>query len=145
MKRLEFLRNMSLIGAGLALAPIRLFSKNSNVRSYRLPKATVHIPHGNFAASENELLTISELEIQLSVERFMRNGIEECGDDLLVVSISRANESIMVCFSANQSEVSGTIRGLDLNNTSEVIKIESTSSILKLRKGSDFFQISKKA
>ncbi len=97
MNRKEFIKNISLVGLGVSLTPTRLFASNSPTKSYRLPKPTVHIPHGNFDALEIEKLTIPELNIECTVQQFMRNGISECDDDLTVFTFVSGNEQQSIC------------------------------------------------
>lgn len=97
MNRKDFIRNISLVGAGISLAPTRLFASNKASKHYLLPKPTVHIPHGNFHATAIEKLEIPELELACTVQRFMRNGISENADDLTVFSFTSENEQLHIC------------------------------------------------
>ena len=115
MRRKVFIRNMSFIGAGLSLAPWNLATANSSIQRFRLPPASVHIPHGNFATAEIEKLTISEFDLECSTQVFMRNGIEQCDDDLTICSFQRADELLTVCFTANGKPLTqGQIKGLEV-------------------------------
>ena len=115
MKRKEFIRNMSLIGVGLGLAPWKLATANPSIQKFRLPPASVHIPHGNFASSQLEKLTISEINLECSVQLFLRNGIETCESDLIVCSFQRGDEILLVSYTeSGESSVEGKIEGLKI-------------------------------
>ena len=88
MKRKDFIQKLTLVGVGFGLTPTSAFALHGSVRSYRLPRATIHIPHGNFATSQQEKLIIPECGIECQVQQFMRNGIEASKDDLTVYSFS---------------------------------------------------------
>jgi hypothetical protein len=115
MNRKAFIQSFGLMGVGLALAPIRLFGARPTMKSYQLPKPTVHILHGNFAANELEKLTIPEVGLECTVQQFMRNGISESADDLTVYSFRSGNELLNVSFTRSGKEFSnGKISGLQL-------------------------------
>ena len=115
MKRKQFIQKFSLLGVGLGLTPWRLVSANSSTNVYQLPEPTVHIPHGNFASSEVEKAFFSDLNLECSVEQFMRNGIEPSQDDLTVYSFKKGDEMLNIGFTRSGKETTeGSISGLDL-------------------------------
>lgn len=122
MKRNAFIQKIGFLGLGLSLAPRKLISADPTRRTFALPKPTIHIPHGNFAASELEKLTIPELGLDCTVQQFMRNGISESADDLTVYSFQSGDELMNVCFTRSGKEFSnGNISGLTLKfNNSEI-------------------------
>ncbi|MGB0367958.1 MAG: hypothetical protein ACPGU4_10175 [Flavobacteriales bacterium] len=103
---------MSLTGAGIALAPWKLATAESSIQRFRLPPASVHIPHGNFAASETETHHIQEFDLKCSVQHFMRNGIEPNENDLTVFSLSRENETLLISSTKRGYSVLGEINGI---------------------------------
>ena len=114
MKRKAFLQKMTLVGVGLGLAPIRLFS-NAAIKTYALPKAAVHIPHGNFATAELDKLIIPEFGLQCTVQQFMRNGIEPCDEDMKVFSIQRKDEYMNICLTRSGTVISdGRLEGIQI-------------------------------
>ena len=116
MKRKEFIRNVSFIGAGLGLAPWNLVTGEPSIQTFRLPAAAVHIPHGNFASSELKKLTISEFDLECSVQLFMRNGISPCEDDLKVFSFQSAEEWMCISLTrVGESVKRGDIRGMEVH------------------------------
>lgn len=116
MNRKEFIRNISLVGAGISLAPTRLFASNRLWSSYSLPEPTVHIPHGNFHASAIEKLTIREMELECTVQQFMRNGITESADDLMVFTFVSGSEHRTICITRNGTRTAdGNISGLKVS------------------------------
>jgi hypothetical protein len=117
MKRLEFVRNISLIGAGLSLAPINLFANNSKCIQYRLPEPVVHIPHGNFYAEDKNELLIPEVGLIVTVERFMKHGIEASSDDLTVFTLVKGRETLNLAFRKQGSTSCGTIKSLEVITT----------------------------
>ena len=112
---------MSFIGAGLSLAPWNFVSAKSPIQTFALPKPTLHIPHGNFAASELKKQIIPEFELECTVQQFMRNGICECDDDMKFYSFRRDNELLTIgitrqgeAFSEGQlSELNVTVNSFD--------------------------------
>jgi hypothetical protein len=112
MKRKDFIQRISFLGVGLSLAPWKLVSAKSSIQIFALPNATVHIPHGNFAASESEKLTISEFNLECAVQQFMRNGIEPNDDDLKIVTFQSGQEWMSISITRNgqtasESQLSG--------------------------------------
>ena len=141
MKRKEFIRNISLVGVGISLAPIRLFASPSNAQ-IALPSATTHIPHGNFADANTERIQIPELDIEVSVQHFMRTGIEIDQKDVSVITFWRNQEVLNVCFDKSSCHFSGQIPGLKtakskhhftLANNRFELELNPNSSHLSLR------------
>jgi hypothetical protein len=132
MRRKDFIRNMSFIGAGLSLAPWNLATANSSIQRFRLPPASVHIPHGNFAANQLETLSISELDMECSVQHFMRNGIDKSTNDLIVYTFSKEDEILNLGFCQNTWSVDGEIEGLKLSTSSNKVVLRNADYELKL-------------
>lgn len=112
MKRIEFIKRFSLLGVGLSLTPWSVISAKNAVKNYQLPPPVTHIPHGNFSAQAPESLLIPELNLTCSVERFMKNGIEACDDDMTVYSFSRKSETLLISYSKNGYSAIGEINGV---------------------------------
>lgn len=140
MKRTAFIRNAGLLGAGIVLAPIG-FATAKNAKHYQLPKAVQHVPHGNFAATEAERVHVPEMNMDVSVEHFMRNGIEACDQDVSVYTFSRKNEVLKACFADGEWTTAGRLTGVQHRQSSErfligcapfELQLTPDSSILKL-------------
>lgn len=132
MKRKEFIRNISLIGACISLAPTRLFASSSNSK-IALPSATTHIPHGNFADANTERIQILELNIEVSVQRFMRNGITDCRDDLTVYTIERGSEMVLISSNESGVIVTGSIEGLCIEKSDSSFSLSTKSHRMEIR------------
>lgn len=106
---------MSLIGAGLGLAPWKLVSANQSTKTFALPNPVIHIPHGNFAATELEKLIIPEYGLECSVQHFMRNGIESSAQDITVSSFRRGSQFLFISFTSDGTmNTEGEITGLNI-------------------------------
>tara|TARA_R110000868_G_scaffold140638_8_gene356482 strand:- start:385 stop:747 length:363 start_codon:yes stop_codon:yes gene_type:complete len=112
---------MSFIGAGLSLAPWKLATAESSIQTFRLPPASVHILHGNFATTEIEKLTIPEFDLECSVQVFMRNGIAPCDDDMTICTFQQGDETLHISYLKNsESMAEGGIKGLQLTLSSDL-------------------------
>ncbi len=101
MNRKAFIQKISFVGVGLSLTPWKLASGKPPIQTFALPRATVHIPHGNFAAADLEKLTVREFDLACTVQQFMRNGIEPNSDDLKVFSFDSGQEQFTICLTRN--------------------------------------------
>ena len=135
MNRKHFIRNLSFIGAGLSLTPWKLVTAKSSVRRFRLPPASIHIPHGNFAVTNLESLYIPEMDIDITVQRFMRNGIESSHQDLTVYNIARGEEAINVGLSNDSPLIVGGITGMQTQLEDTQVSFESNNFRLILTEG----------
>ena len=135
MKRKEFIRNISLLRAGITLAPAGLLSAKRAIRTYALPEATVHIPHGNFANATIEHVVIPELDVAISVQQFMRNGINASQQDVSVYTFFRKNEVVNICFTGDDVHTSGEFRGLELKHSPHQILLSNAEFELILEAG----------
>jgi hypothetical protein len=142
MKRKEFIRNISLVGAGISLAPTRLFA-NSNTVQIALPIAATHIPHGNFAGANLERILIEEMNIEVSIQHFLRTGIESSDKDISVFTFHRENEVLNVCFDAEGCHTSGKIAGFESRNSDNQFSIRNNRFEVKLKAGSFYLSLRK--
>lgn len=116
MNRNGFIKRLVLVGASLALAPIRIFASKATTKTFQLPNATIHIPHGNFATAEVEQLSIAELGLECSVQQFMRNGINLSKDDMKLYSFTRNDETLVLSTTRNgNTSTIGKINGLNIS------------------------------
>lgn len=132
MKRKEFIRNISLVGGGISLAPTRLFAFSDQSR-IALPNYAVHIPHGNFANTNLERIRIAELDVEVSVQHFMRNGITDCRDDLTVYTIERGSEMALISTNESGVIVTGSIEGLCVERSNSFVSLSTTSHRMEIR------------
>ena len=115
MKRKDFIQKIGFLGVGLSLIHWKLLSAKTTIRTFTLPQAAIHIPHGNFAATEVEKLMIPEFNLQCTVQQFMHNGISTSNNDLTVYSFQSDKEVLNVSFTRNGQRLShGHISGLQL-------------------------------
>jgi len=116
MKRKAFIQKFSFVGVGLSLTPWKLLAAKPSIQTFTLPKATIHIPHGNFAATQLETLHIPEFGLNCTVQQFMRNGIEPNDDDLKVFSFQRKQEWLSISITRNGQAISdGKLSGLNVS------------------------------
>ncbi len=116
MKRHEFIQKISFLGVGLSLTPWKLLSAKPPIQKFTLPRPAIHIPHGNFAATELDKLVLPELNLECTVQQFMLNGIEPNDADLKVFSIQSNQEWITIAITRrNQVIEKGKISGLKLS------------------------------
>lgn len=123
---------MALVGVGLGLAPTALFAANTSVKTYSLPKAVVHIPHGNFATSKPEVLHIPQANMQLTAETFMRNGIAISEQDLQLYTFKKNNEVLQLCESADGLATSGQIDGWQVTANDNTVHLTNHNFSLTL-------------
>jgi hypothetical protein len=135
MKRKQFIRNISLLGAGITLAPAGLLSAKRAIKTYTLPEATVHIPHGNFANATIKHVVIPELDVAISVQQFMRNGINVSEQDVSVYTFFSKNEVVNICFTEDEVHTSGEIRGLELKHSPHQVSLCNAQFELILEAG----------
>jgi hypothetical protein len=141
MKRKEFIRNISLVGVGISLAPTQLFGSTN--QTFQLPEAAIHVPHGNFAETKPELILIKEMGIEVSVQHFMRNGIGRSQKDISVFTFYRKKEVLNVCFDAEGCHTSGEIGGFKLNKSNKQFSISNNHFQLDLKAGSSYLSLRK--
>ena len=116
MKRKEFIKNISLAGVGITLAPTIVIAAKPAIKTYTLPKASIHVPHGNFASIDSRIVEIRALNMKCSVQLFMRNGINPCYDDLKVFSFQSDGQWMSIAITrAGNRTVSGSISGIEVN------------------------------
>ena len=130
MKRLTFLRNISLVGAVAAIAPIGLVARETSSR-IPIPNWNKHGPHANFAASIDKWIRVAELKVEILVESFSRNGLEDHSDDLTVFHLKRNDQLMLVSSCGNFWNVVGHIDGLNFCEK-EVPGISSNQHTLTL-------------
>ena len=116
MKRSTFIRYISLTGIGLTLTSSRLFALTSRPRLV-LPKTEVHIPHGNFAAAKFPTTMIRELNLTVSVQRFLACGIAQSENDLNVYIFKRKDEILVMGLNSKGSWQSGSLKGIELSTS----------------------------
>lgn len=121
---------MSIIGAGFTLTPWKLVGAETSIQRFRLPPASIHIPHGNFASEEVQKLYISEMNLSISSQIFLKHGIQASKEDLEVFTIQRNNEFLNVSICGNEVMQNGQIN--DLKCSIERGRIELTGSKQKL-------------
>ena len=141
MKRKEFIRNVGFLGVGVSLAPWKLVTAKSSIQRFRLPPASVHIPHGNFAATNLKSLYIPEMELEITVQMFMRNGIEFSPQDLTVYNIARGSESINVGLSNGSTVIVGRIKDIQTQSDNKKVHFESNDFTLILSDDEDVILI----
>lgn len=141
MKRKEFIRNISLVGAGISLAPTSLFA--SSKQRIQLPEAVLHIPHGNFASQNLERILIDEMAVEVSVQHFMRNGIGRSQKDISVFTFYRKNEVLNVCFDEGGCHTSGEIGGFKLNKSNKLFSLKNNRFQLDLNARSSYLSLRK--
>lgn len=141
MKRKEFIRNISLVGAGISLAPTSLFA--SSKQRIQLPEAALHIPHGNFAATKLDRILINEMGIEVSVQHFMRNGIGSGQQDISVFTFHRKDEVVNVCFDNEECHSSGELSGFQLSKSNKQFTISNNHFQLDLKAGSSYLSLRK--
>lgn len=129
---MEFIRNISLVGVGISLAPTQLFAFSDQSR-IALPNHAVHIPHGNFANTNLERIRIAELDVEVSVQRFMRNGITDCRDDLTVYTIERGSEMALISTNESGVIVTGSIEGLCIEKSDSSFFLSTKSHRMEIR------------
>jgi hypothetical protein len=132
MKRNEFIRNMSFIGVGLSLAPWNLATANPSIQRLPLPPSCIHIPHGNFAVLNPETVFIQELNLTVSIQYFMRNGIKESANDLTVYSFSKEGEILNLGHCQNTWAVDGKVEGISPFTSFNELTLRSANHELKL-------------
>ena len=115
MKRKQFIRNISLVGAGIGLAPTALFGSSHSSR-IALPTAAVHIPHGNFATVNCSPVEISEMNLAVSVQKFLKDGITKSEYDLTVYTFKGKNEVLNVGLNSKGCWHSGSLKGVELSS-----------------------------
>lgn len=142
MKRKEFIRNISLAGAGISLAPTSLFASSRNSQ-IALPRAITHIPHGNFAEANIDRIRIDELDIEVSVQHFMRTGIEAGQNDISVFTFHKNEQLLTVCFDHDGCHHSGELAGLKTSIGTSRIVLLSNGFELELKAGSSYLSLRK--
>ena len=142
MKRKEFIRNISLVGAGISLAPTRLFAFSDQFR-IALPDHAVHIPHGNFANTDLERIRIAELDVEVSVQHFMRNGINASQEDVSVFTFCRDNEFLNVCFDDEGCHTAGKISKLETSHSKNRFSLTNTRFEVELIAGCSHLTVRK--
>ena len=141
MKRKEFIRNISLVGAAISLAPTSLFALSK--RGIELPEPAVHIPHGNFADLKLNRILIKEMEVEISVQHFMRNGIGTSQKDISVFTFHRKKEVLNMCFDEEGCHTSGEISGFQLSKSNKLFSLKNEHFQLKLNAGSSYLSLRK--
>jgi hypothetical protein len=137
VKRLTFIRNISLAGAAAMLAPTMLAT--SSEKRIRLDQ-NVHVPHGNFFETEKNWVAVEEMDIECSMDQYLRNGVNAHVLDLQVLKIRRGNEVLLISSGKAGIRSIGSIAGLDLTGT----KLASQTHVLELNSGSGFLTLSRK-
>jgi len=97
----------------------------------------MYIPHGNFAVTKLESLYIPEMDIEITVQRFMRNGIESSHQDLTVYNIARGEEAINVGLSHDSPLIVGGITGMQTQLEDTQVSFESNNFRLILTEGEE--------
>ncbi len=133
MKRKDFMRNMSYIGVGLSLAPWKLATSKPSIQRFRLPPASVHIPHGNFASTIPAITRIDKMDLDISIQVFMKNGIKQTNDDLTVYSFKKEFEILNVSFIKGIYSKHGGIRGINSSIINNSIVLLDGNSVLNLQ------------
>lgn len=132
MKRKEFIRNIVLLGTGMALMPFRNVLGKSALKRYHLPDPMTHVPHGNFAARAAEFIHIQELSVNLSVERYMRNGIDPCAQDISVYSFRKQDDVLTACYQNGKWHISGALSGLETVHSEKSLTLRNPRFELQL-------------
>ena len=131
MNRKNFIRNMSIIGVSVSLSPWKLVGAESSIQRFRLPPASVHIPHGNFATNKTEQLLIPELNLSVTCQVFMKHGICSSTDDLKITTIQRGKQILNVSLSNNVLESAGNIEGVELIlEKQQIVLLENKNRLL---------------
>ena len=141
MKRLTFIRNISLVGALAAIAPTGLVAREKATRIH-LTELNNHGPHGNFASSIDRWVEIPELKIEVLVESFSRNGIEDHTDDLTVFHLKRNDQLMLVSCNGNSWNTVGHIDRLNFREK-EVPTISCDRFDLELNPGTSYLTLSR--
>ncbi|MBI1287974.1 MAG: hypothetical protein GC178_10380 [Flavobacteriales bacterium] len=144
MNRKEFIRNISLAGVGISLVPAQLLA-SQHASSVRLPKAVFHVPHGNFANAIIERVQIPEMDVEVSVQHFMRNGIEATEKDISVFTFYREKETLNVCFDNEGCHFSGEINDLEACKKHDRFLIKNAQFEVELKKDSTYLSLRRKA
>ena len=132
MNRKEFVRNISLLGVGISLTPLAFAKQTKLAAQYNLPAVSVHIPHGNFAASELVVLRVSEMNIEVSIQKFMKNGITDSEEDLTVYTFHRKNEMLSVSAIGNELSSMGAIQGLKFRKIGRNLQLSDQKHVAYL-------------
>jgi hypothetical protein len=142
MKRKEFIRNISLVGVGTSLAPTQLFAFSDKSR-IALPNHAVHIPHGNFANTNLERIRIAELDVEVSVQHFMRTGIETDQKDISVFTFHKNGQLLTVCFDNDGCHHSGELVELKTSIGKNRIVLSDNRFEVELKAGSSYLSFRK--
>lgn len=143
MNRKEFIRNISLVGVGVFLAPTRLLASSKEF-TVQLPLATVHVPHGNFAQAPFQRVSIPELNLAVSVQHFMRNGIASTPNDISVFTFQKKDDILNVCFDDEGCHTFGSISGLVSDKTKTEFSLGNEQFEAKLNAGSSYLSVLRK-
>ena len=141
MNRKEFVRNISLLGVGISLTPLAFAKHTKLVAQYNLPAVSVHIPHGNFAASELVVLRISEMNIEVSIQKFMKNGITDSVEDLTVYTFYRKSEMLSISAIGNKLSSLGQIQGLKFSQVGRILQLSDKNYIAHLNSSQNTLEI----
>jgi hypothetical protein len=115
LNRKAFIQKIGFLGVGLGLTPWKLLSAKPATQTFTLPKTAIHIPHGNFSATEVEKLMIPEFNLQCTVQQFMHNGISTSDNDLKVFLFQREQEWANIAITRNgQTFSDGKISDLNV-------------------------------
>ena len=132
MNRKEFVRNISLLGVGISLTPLAFSKQTKLAAQYNLPAASVHIPHGNFASSGLIVLHVSEMNIEVTIQKFMKNGITDSEEDLTVYTFHRKNEMLSVSAIGNALSSMGEIQGLRFQKAGHSLQLSDKNYVADL-------------
>ena len=132
MKRLRFIRNMSMVGIGIGLTSWKFAGAKSTTRAIKIPAASVHIPHGNFSTAKLNTVYLEEMDLTMSLQRFMRNGILECDEDMILLSFSRQNHDLMICVGRNELEMIGAIPDIQASMCNGEVILKNATAELTL-------------
>lgn len=127
-----------MAGAAAMLAPSMLVSASE--KRIRLDQ-NVHVPHANFFETEEKWVAVEEMDIECSMEQYLRNGVDAHELDLRVLKIRRGNEVLLISFGKAGIQSTGSIAGLAFTGT----KLASQTHVLELNSGSDFLTLSRTA
>lgn len=127
-----------MAGAAAMLAPAILVSASE--KRIRLNQ-NVHVPHGNFFETEKNWVAVEEMDIECSMDQYLRNGVDAHELDLQVLKIRRGNEVLLISSGKAGIQSTGSIAGLALTGT----KLASQTHVLELNSGSDFLTLSRTA
>ena len=120
------------------LAPSTLVSASE--RQIRLSE-NVHVPHGNFFDAEEKWISIEEMNIEGSVDQYLRNGVADHELDLHVFKFRRGNEVLIISKGRDGFRSVGSISGIELNGS----EISDSSMVLSLSANSGYLTLSRKA